>query len=82
MDEAELSLPRRVIRYRRPSGVVVYFAQEARPGSSMWRYFAQGNQPRFERGVTTELVDVDGSSDFADLFERVREAPVVSREGS
>ena len=77
VDKADLELPRRVIRYRRPSGLTVHFAAHALPGSSMWNYFAAGNQPAFEGGVVTELIDDDGSGEFDRLFERTLVSPVA-----
>ena len=77
VDEADLDLPRRVIRYRRPSGLTVHFAAKADPRSSMWSYFAAGNQPAYERGVFTELIDDDGSADFQRLYEQTMVSPVV-----
>ena len=77
VDKADLELPRRVIRYRRPSGLTVHFAAQALPGSSMWNYFAAGNQPAFEGGVVTELIDDDGSGEFDRLFERTLVSPVA-----
>jgi hypothetical protein len=46
----------------------------------MWSYFSQGNQPLFERGVTTTLLDDDGSPSFAELHKQAQVAPVLSRE--
>ena len=77
VDEADLDLPRRVIRYRRPSGLTVHFAAKADPRSSMWSYFAAGNQPAYERGVFTELIDDDGSADFQRMYEQTMVSPVV-----
>ena len=74
---ANTALPRRLIRYRRASGLTVHFVPEARPGSSMWSYFAAGNQPACERGVTTELLEDDGSAEFRRLYERAAAGPVV-----
>ena len=66
-----------MIRYRRPSGLTVHFAAKADPRSSMWSYFAAGNQPAYERGVFTELIDDDGSADFQRLYEQTMVSPVV-----
>ena len=80
VDQANLNLPRRLICYRRPSGLTVYFAAKASPESSMWNYFADGNQPAYERGVFTELIEDDGSSDFQRLYEQTMVGPVVDTE--
>ena len=81
VEQAALELPRRLIRYLRPSGLAVYFTADSKPGSSMWRFFAAGNQPAFEGGVSTELIDDDGGAEFADLYARAAEAPVVTASG-
>ena len=80
VDKADLELPRRLIRYRRPSGLTVDFAAQALPGSSMWNYFAAGNQPAYEGGVFTELIDDDGSAEFDRRYERTLVGPVVGNE--
>ena len=80
IDSVELALPRRLIRYRRASGLAVYFVAHARPGTQMWQYFASGNQPPYEGQVSTELLDDDGSEAFARLYARAEQAPVLSSE--
>ena len=42
VDVADLRLPRRLVRYRRPCGVEVYFANDSHNTSPMWNYFADG----------------------------------------
>jgi L-alanine-DL-glutamate epimerase-like enolase superfamily enzyme len=78
VQKADLSLPKRLIRYRRANGVSVYFANNSHHTSSMWSYFAKGNGPVYERGVQTELLDDDGSAEFADLHARALDAPVMT----
>ena len=80
IESVDLALPRRLIRYRRAAGSAVYFVADARPSTQMWRYFANGNQPPFERDVATELLDDDGSEAFARLYARAEQAPVLSSE--
>lgn len=79
VEKADLSLPKRLVKYSRACGVNLYFANNSHSLSPMWRYFAQGNQPVYERGVHTELLDDDGSAEFADLYARSQEVPVYSR---
>lgn len=79
VEQADLSLPRRLIRYSRANGINVYFANNSHHTSQMWNYFALGNQPLFERGVMTELVDDDGSPGFAELHDQAQVAPVLTR---
>ncbi len=83
VEQADLSIPKRLIKYSRPCGVNVYFSNilgyHSQQTSQIWNYFAQGNQPAFEQGVNTELLDDDGSPGFADLYERTQVAPVLSR---
>ena len=80
VDQADLSLPRRMVRYRRASGLTVHFSSEARPGSTMWNYFAAGNQPAYEGGAVTELVEDDGSAEFQRLYEQTLDSPVVGSD--
>jgi L-alanine-DL-glutamate epimerase-like enolase superfamily enzyme len=79
VETADFSLPRRLIRYRRPCGVDVYFADDSHNTSPMWAYFAAGNQPVYERGVSTTLLDDDGTPEFAELHRRAQEAPGLTR---
>jgi hypothetical protein len=80
VEKADLTLPKRLIKYSRACGVNVYFADNSHNTAPMWSYFSQGNQPLFERGVKTELLEDDGSPAFADLRARAMVAPVLSRE--
>lgn len=43
--------------------------------------FYAGNQPVTHRGVRLEVIADDGSKEFADLYERVRQSPVRSKRG-
>ena len=81
VEKAELDLPPRLVKYSRACGISVYFANDSHNNSHVWPYFKGGNQPLYERGVTTELIDDDGSADFADLHARALQGPVVSRSG-
>lgn len=80
IERADLSLPRRLVRYRRPSGLTVHFLDGRGPGASTWTYFAAGNQPAFERGVVTDLIHDDGSEEFRRLYERTLHGPVTGGE--
>lgn len=80
VEKADLALPKRLVKYSRPNGVNVYFADDSHSTSSVWDYFRHANQPLFERGVKTELLDDDGSSAFADLHKQALIAPVMTRE--
>ena len=44
----------------------------------MWDYWRTANQPIYERGVQTAYLDDDGSADFADLYRRAQDAPVLA----
>lgn len=79
VEKADLSLPRRLVKYSRDCGISVYFSDHSHSTSPVWDYFKAGNQPAFERGVTTELIDDDGSAEFADLHARAKENPVLTR---
>jgi hypothetical protein len=80
VEKADLSLPKRLIRYSRANGVNVYFADDSHNTAPMWTYFSQGNQPVYERGVTTTLLDDDGSPAFAELHKQAQLGPVLSRQ--
>ena len=43
-------------------------------------YFAAGNQPAYERGVFTELIEDDGSAEFEGLYEQTMVSPVVGSD--
>ena len=80
VEQADHTLPKRLVRYSRTNGVNVYFGDDWPSVTKMRGYFSQGNQPSFERGVTTTLVEDDGSPAFAELYRKVLQAPVLSRE--
>ena len=82
VDVADFSLPRRLIKYSRANGVNVYFSDNSfSGGSQMWTYFRTANQPLYERGVQTELMDDDGSAAFAEMYQRVANGPVLTMAG-
>ncbi|MBV7333553.1 mandelate racemase/muconate lactonizing enzyme family protein [Chloroflexi bacterium TSY] len=78
VEQADLKLPKRLVKYSRACGINVYFADDSHNTSSVWTYFKNGNQPVYERGVSTELLDDDGSSGFADLYQQAKVGPVLS----
>ncbi|RME63269.1 MAG: hypothetical protein D6790_04960 [Caldilineae bacterium] len=79
VEQPDFSLPRRLIRYSRPCGVQIYFPDNSFSRDSfMWNYFRTANQPVYERGVTTELLDDDGSPGFDELYRRASQAPVLT----
>jgi L-alanine-DL-glutamate epimerase-like enolase superfamily enzyme len=80
VEKTDFSLPKQLIRYSRANGVNVYFADDSNNTMTIRNYFSQGNQPVFERGVTTTLLDDDGSPAFAELHRRAQMGPVWSRE--
>jgi L-alanine-DL-glutamate epimerase-like enolase superfamily enzyme len=80
IEQADLSLPRRLVKFTRASGVSVYFADNSHSTSPMWNYFRTANQPVFEWGNHTELVEDDGSAEFADLHARAAVGPVLTHE--
>ena len=77
--QADFTLPKRLLCYSRANGVKVYFAQDSHHTSEMWRYFSVGNQPLYERGVNTLLLDDDGSKEFAALHAQATLAPVLTQ---
>ena len=74
VDSPDHSLPKRLTKVIRPSGTCIYFANSGQK----WEYFGKGNRPVDEWGCKTELLDDDGSSDFTNLYERAKQAPVVA----
>ena len=76
VDKADHSLPRRLIKVTRPGGIHVYFANN----SQVWTFFGNGNQPVDDWGCHTELVDDDGSTEFADLHTHASHSPVLTHE--
>ena len=76
VDAADHSLPRRLIKVTRAGGLNIYFANSGQK----WTYFQGGNHPVDEWGSDTELIDDNGSADFADLHARAVQAPVYTTE--
>jgi hypothetical protein len=77
VDVADISLPRRLIRHRRVAGLSTYHRAPMRYDSTFMGHFLAGNEPVFERGVSLELVDDDGSSEFDALYQGTAQVPVV-----
>jgi L-alanine-DL-glutamate epimerase-like enolase superfamily enzyme len=78
VEQPDHTLPRRLVKFTRACGISVYFANDSHHTSEMWRYFSLGNQPVFERGNHTELLDDDGSPEFAELYRKAQAAPVLT----
>ncbi len=73
VEEADHSLPRRLIKLTRPGGANLYFATQRQ----MWEFFELGNQPVDDWGCSTELLDDDGSAEFDDLHRCAPKSPVL-----
>lgn len=58
----------------RPNGERTYYRDEGQ----YFKDFLGGHQPVFERGVTLETIEDDGSADWRDLHRRVALGPVRS----
>jgi L-alanine-DL-glutamate epimerase-like enolase superfamily enzyme len=80
VEQADLTLPSRLIRYSRANGMNIYFANNSHHTSQMWTYFAGGNQPVYEKGIETELLDDDGSKEFAEIHAQAQVAPVLTTQ--
>lgn len=76
VEKADHSLPKRLVKVSRPGGVNVYFANSGQK----WTFFGRGNQPVDEWGSSTELLEDDGSAEFAELHRRASESPVLTAE--
>ena len=77
VDEADLSLPKWLVRVRRACGVEIYFANTSHSTSPVWDFYKIGNQPLYERGTIMDLVEDDGSGGFAELHARSLQSPVI-----
>jgi hypothetical protein len=69
-------LPKRLIKVIRPGNINVYFVNSGQK----WEFFGKGNQPVDEWGCSTELLEDDGSGEFASLHERASVSPVITAE--
>ena len=76
VDEADHSLPRRLIKVIRPGGVHIYFANTRQK----WVFFGKGNQPVDDWGCHTELIDDDGGTEFDRLYQQAEQSPVMTQE--
>ena len=80
IDKADLSLPKRLVKVSRACGVNIYFADNSFSNGTLWNYFRTANQPIFEKGNYTTLIEDDGTQEFADMRERALVSPVLTRE--
>ena len=69
-----MEIGREITSVVHPDGVCWHFAAEEQRHETY--YF--GNAPGFVRGSRLEIRHDDGSADFADLYRRCEEAPVLS----
>ena len=76
VDEADHSLPKRLTKVVRPGNLNIYFVNSGQK----WEFFGKGNLPVDEWGSTTELIDDDGSEQFADLYRRASASPVLTTD--
>ena len=76
VEKADHSLPKRLVKVIRAGGINIYFANSGQK----WTFFQGGNHPVDEWGSHTELLDDDGSGEFADLHARAAQSPVLTSE--
>jgi L-alanine-DL-glutamate epimerase-like enolase superfamily enzyme len=76
VEKADHSLPKRLTKVIRPGNINVYFVNSGQK----WAFFGKGNQPVDEWGCSTELLEDDGSAEFASLHERASVSPVITAE--
>ena len=76
VEEADHSTPHRLIKVTRAGNINIYFANSGQK----WTFFQGGNHPVDEWGSNTELVDDDGSGEFAELHARASVSPVLTNE--
>jgi L-alanine-DL-glutamate epimerase-like enolase superfamily enzyme len=77
VDEPDLTLPRSLTVVHRPMGVNIYFARGLH---SLWPFYERVDAPLYERGAWTERVVDDGTAEFADLWKRAEQSPVISQD--
>jgi len=76
VEKADHSTTRRLIKVTRAGNINIYFANSAQK----WTFFQGGNHPVDEWGSSTELIDDNGSADFAELHARASVSPVLTDE--
>lgn len=70
---ADHSLPKHLVEVTRPGGTKIYFENTAQK----WIYFHGGNRPVDDWGSRTQLINDDGSQEFAELRGRASQHPVI-----
>ena len=74
VEKADHSLPRRLVQVTRPGGNRIFFANSGQK----WTFYGNANSPVDDWNCRTDLLDDDGSAEFADLYERASQAPVMT----
>jgi L-alanine-DL-glutamate epimerase-like enolase superfamily enzyme len=69
----ELAYPRHIMTVSWPGGRLVHYTTMAQ----CWANFQAGNQPAQDRGARLTVRGDDGTPEFADLYARAAQAPVV-----
>jgi hypothetical protein len=68
----EFPKPRLLLSIRRANGCVTHYANIR----DCWREFGLGNEATDERGVRMHVTEDDGTTEWNELFERAKAAPV------
>ena len=76
VDTPDHTAPRTIGKVVRACGMNIYFAKRAQK----FALFSSGSLPVDEWGNWTEYLNDDGSSDFAELYERASVAPVIASD--
>lgn len=79
IEQADLTVPRHLVKFSRACGVQVYFADTTHNTSPFWAFFAKNNQPVFEWGNQTEYLPDDGTPEFDEIHRKASVAPLFSK---
>ena len=71
--------PARLLETRWPDGRKLYIGSNGNVNYMLRKFMKPSNLPYFEPGVTCHLLLDDGTKDWADLYQRARQQPVMTK---
>ena len=71
--------PKRLLETRWPDGRKLYIGSNGNVNYMLRKFMKPSNLPYFEPGVTCHLLLDDGTKDWADLYQRARQKPVMTK---